>query len=266
MIDELELGWRLHPAPMLAVTGTNGKTTVSSLATAVLAGNERRVSLAGNAEQGAPLSAVDPSADWIVCEVSSFQLEGCTALRPEVAVFTNLTHDHLARHGSMARYGRLKRRLLVRGDDVVPLAVIDVAGEFGRRLADEVEALGGRVVRIGFDQLADYEIRTARWDLHGAAFGLRTPTGDLTLETRLPGVHNARNVAAAVAIAIGRRRPRGPGRDARDNSGGRLGADQPRRPDPGPHRLPVTQQWLRTLHADQPRRAAVGGARGSWLA
>lgn len=201
VLDELELGWRLHPAPMLAVTGTNGKTTVSSLATAVLAGNERRVSLAGNAEQGAPLSAVDPSADWIVCEVSSFQLEGCTALRPEVAVFTNLTHDHLARHGSMARYGRLKRRLFVRGDDVVPLAVIDVAGDFGRRLADEVEALGGRVLRIGFDQLADYEIRTARWDLHAAAFGLRTPTGDLTLETRLPGVHNARNVAAAVAIS-----------------------------------------------------------------
>jgi UDP-N-acetylmuramoyl-L-alanyl-D-glutamate--2,6-diaminopimelate ligase len=200
VLDELELGWRLHPAPMLAVTGTNGKTTVASLATAVLAGSERRVCLAGNAEHGAPLSAVAPTADWIVCEVSSFQLEGCTALRPEVAVFTNLTHDHLARHGSMARYGQLKRRLFVRESDVVPLAVIDVAGDFGRRLADEVEALGGRVVRIGFDQPADYEVRTARWDLHGAAFALRTPTGDLTLETRLPGVHNARNVAAAVAI------------------------------------------------------------------
>lgn len=200
VLDELELGWRLHPAPMLAVTGTNGKTTVASLATAVLASCERRVCLAGNAEQGPPLSAVDPTADWIVCEVSSFQLEGCTALRPEVAVFTNLTHDHLARHGSMARYGQLKRRLFVRGGDVVPLAVIDVAGDFGRRLADEVEALGGRVVRIGFDQPADYEVRTARWDLRGAAFVLRTPTGDLTLETRLPGVHNARNVAAVVAI------------------------------------------------------------------
>ncbi|MGO9821688.1 MAG: Mur ligase family protein [Solirubrobacteraceae bacterium] len=200
VLDELELGWRLHPAPMLAVTGTNGKTTVASLATAVLASCERRVCLAGNAEQGPPLSAVDPTADWIVCEVSSFQLEGCTALRPEVAVFTNLTHDHLARHGSMARYGQLKRRLFVRGGDVVPLAVIDVAGDFGRRLADEVEALGGRVVRIGFDQPADYEVRTARWDLRGAAFVLRTPTGDLTLETRLPGVHNARNVAAVAAI------------------------------------------------------------------
>lgn len=200
VLDELELGWRLHPAPMLAVTGTNGKTTVASLATAVLASCERRVCLAGNAEQGPPLSAVDPTADWIVCEVSSFQLEGCTALRPEVAVFTNLTHDHLARHGSMARYGQLKRRLFVRGGDVVPLAVIDVAGDFGRRLADELEALGGRVVRIGFDQPADYEVRTARWDLRGAAFVLRTPTGDLTLETRLPGVHNARNVAAVAAI------------------------------------------------------------------
>ena len=63
------------------------------------------VRLAGNTEQGPPLSAVDPSLDWIVCEVSSFQLEGCPALLPEVAVFTNLTRDHLVRHGTMVATG-----------------------------------------------------------------------------------------------------------------------------------------------------------------
>jgi UDP-N-acetylmuramyl tripeptide synthase len=201
VLDELELGWRLNSAPMLAVTGTNGKTTVASLAAAVLTANRRRVSLAGNAEFGEPLSAVQPSVDWIVCEVSSFQLEGCTALMPEVAVFTNLTHDHLSRHGSMSRYGQLKRRLFVRKDDAVPHAVIDVADAFGRDLADEVEALGGQVIRIGFDHAADYEIRTARWDLRSATVGLRTPTGELMVQTRLPGLHNARNVAAVVAIS-----------------------------------------------------------------
>ncbi len=200
VLDELEFGWRLSCAPMLAVTGTNGKTTVASLATAVLNTSGRTVTLAGNADLGVPLSAVDPSVDWIVCEASSFQLEGCTALLPEVAVFTNLTHDHLSRHGSMGRYGQLKRRLFIRGRDPVRHAVIDIADDFGRRLADEVQALGGHVVGVGFDQAADYQIRAAWWDLHGAALTLRTPTGDLTLQARLPGLHNARNVAAAVAV------------------------------------------------------------------
>ena len=74
--------------------------------------------LAGNADIAPPLSAVtgDPDAepDLIVCEISSFQLEGCPALMPEVAVFTNLSHDHLPRHGTMRRYGEVKRSLFIR--------------------------------------------------------------------------------------------------------------------------------------------------------
>lgn len=201
VIDELELGWRMSDAPMLAVTGTNGKTTVANLAKAVLAASGRKVSLAGNTALGPPLSAVDPKLDWIVCEVSSFQLEGCPALMPEVAVFTNLTPDHLARHGTMRRYAQFKRRLFVRGDSAVRLAVIDVADGVGRALADDVEALGGRVVRIGFDRRADYEIRDVRWDLRSAVVDLSTPTGALVLRTRLPGLHNARNVAAVAGLS-----------------------------------------------------------------
>jgi UDP-N-acetylmuramoylalanine-D-glutamate ligase len=200
VLDELELGWRVSDAPMLAVTGTNGKTTVATLARAVLAASGLRVGLAGNTTLGPPLSAVAPGLDWIVCEVSSFQLEGCPALMPEVAVFTNLTPDHLARHRTMRHYGQLKRRLFVRGDSAVRLAVIDVADDFGRVLADDVEALGGQVVRIGFDRGADYEIQGARWGLRSAVVDLRTPTGGLVLQTRLPGWHNARNVAAVAAL------------------------------------------------------------------
>lgn len=200
VLDELELGWRISDTPMLAVTGTNGKTTVASLARAVLAASGRTVGLAGNTALGPPLSAVDPGLDWIVCEVSSFQLEGCPALMPEVAVFTNLTPDHLARHRTMRRYGQLKRRLFVRGRSAVRLAVIDIADDFGRGLADDVEARGGRVLRIGFDREADYEIRGGRWDLRSAEVDLRTPTGPLMLQTRLPGLHNARNVAAVTAL------------------------------------------------------------------
>jgi UDP-N-acetylmuramoylalanine-D-glutamate ligase len=200
VLDELELGWRLNGSRMLGVTGTNGKTTVATLARAVLAASGLSVGLAGNTTLGPPMSAAAPGLDWIVCEVSSFQLEGCPALMPEVAVFTNLSPDHLSRHRTMRHYGQIKRRLFVRGESAVRLAVIDVADDFGRVLADEVEALGGRVVRIGFDRGADYEIRAARWDLRSAVVELRTPSGALVLQTRLPGLHNARNVAAVAAL------------------------------------------------------------------
>ncbi len=200
VIDELELGWRLSGSPMLAVTGTNGKTTVASLARAVLECSGLAVTLAGNTGLGPALSSVAPDPDWVVCEVSSFQLEGCPALMPELAIFTNLTRDHLARHGTIRRYGELKRRLFIRGDRTVPVAIIDVGDRFGCTLADDVERLGGRVIRVGSDQHVDYEIQSARWDLRSATVELQTPTGPLELSTRLPGLHNARNVAAAVAV------------------------------------------------------------------
>ena len=72
--------------------------------------------------------------------------------------------------------------------------------DFGRALADDLQTRGGRVIRIGIDDCAAYRVRDARWDLQSAVVALRTPSGDLTLSTQLPGWHNARNVAAAVAL------------------------------------------------------------------
>ena len=202
VLDELELGWRLSRTSILAVTGTNGKSTVAGLATALLTASGRRARLAGNTDFGDPLSRVAAEPlDWIVCEVSSYQLEGCPSLLPDVAVFTNLTAEHLARHRSMRRYGDAKRRLFVRGETAVPRAIVDVDDPFGRGLATDVEQRGGTVVRVGFSPDADYRILSAVWDLRRAAVRVDTPSGEVALETRLPGAYNARNVAAAVAIA-----------------------------------------------------------------
>ena len=132
---------------MVAVTGTNGKTTTATLAAAILAGSGLESKLAGNADIAPPLSAVtgDPDAepDLIVCEISSFQLECCPSLMPEVAVFTNLSHDHLPRHGTMRRYGEVKRSLFIKDGFAAPLAVVDTIDEFGHRLAGEIERVGG---------------------------------------------------------------------------------------------------------------------------
>jgi UDP-N-acetylmuramoylalanine-D-glutamate ligase len=201
VLDELELGWRLARAPMIAITGTNGKTTTSTLAAAVLARSGLKARLAGNADTAPPLSALTGDLDVIVCEVSSFQLDACPALMPEVAVFTNLSHDHLRRHGTMRRYGEVKRSLFIKDCEAVRLAVVDTIDEFGRRLADDIERFGGRTIRVGLGQEAEYRIRDARWDLRNAELKLDTPRGKLTLEMRLPGYYNARNTAAVVALS-----------------------------------------------------------------
>ena len=201
VVDELELGWRMSAVPLIGVTGTNGKSTVCGLTAALLAADGRDAVLAGNTTFGEPLSALRATPEWVVCEVSSFQLEACPALAPEVALFTNLSPDHLRRHGTLERYGACKRRLFVRGEEAVRRAVIDVGSAFGTRLAREVEVRGGTVARVGVERGADYRVLAARWDLRSAALRIGTPDGEVALATRLPGAHNARNVAAALALA-----------------------------------------------------------------
>ena len=202
VMDELELGWRLSRAPMVAVTGTNGKSTVSGLATAIMSAAGLRVALAGNTEFGPCLSAVGSEPlDWIVCEVSSFQLEGCVHMLPELAVFTNLTPEHLGRHGTLRHYGEIKRRLFINDGAAVPRAVIDVDGRFGRDLAGRIERCGVEVTRVGFSAAADYRVESAAWDLRCSETFMLAPGGRLSLQTSLPGPYNARNVAAALAIA-----------------------------------------------------------------
>ena len=103
--SEIELGVRLLDNPILGVTGTNGKTTTSELLGAVFRSAGRPVEVAGNV--GRPLTSlvgtVSPEA-WVVCELSSFQLEDVHTLEPEIAVLLNLEPDHLDRHGTLERY------------------------------------------------------------------------------------------------------------------------------------------------------------------
>ena len=112
--SEVELGWRLlAPRPFIGVTGTKGKTTTSELLGEIFRAAGREVVVAGNV--GRPLSAVDASEDaWIVCEVSSFQLEDVHELALEVAVLLNLEPDHLDRHGTFEQYRAAKLRIFER--------------------------------------------------------------------------------------------------------------------------------------------------------
>jgi UDP-N-acetylmuramoylalanine--D-glutamate ligase len=117
--SEVELGYRLLPdARFVGVTGTNGKTTTVELLGAMFHNAGRSVVVAGNV--GRPLTSVEP-AEWIVCELSSFQLEDVHELVCEIAVLLNLEPDHLDRHGSFDAYRDAKLRIFERaGTAVVP--------------------------------------------------------------------------------------------------------------------------------------------------
>jgi UDP-N-acetylmuramoyl-L-alanyl-D-glutamate--2,6-diaminopimelate ligase len=202
VIDELELGWRVDGRPVIAVTGTNGKSTVASLAVALLRAAGARPALAGNVHPGPPFTALAPEdGDVVVCEASSFQLEKCPAFLPEVAVFTNLTHEHLDRHLTMRRYGAAKRRMFVRGPACAPVAVVNVDDSFGADLAEEVRDLGGTVLRFGEGGDADYRLAGCRWGASEGWLLAETPCGPVEMRTRLPGRHNALNALAALALA-----------------------------------------------------------------
>jgi UDP-N-acetylmuramoylalanine--D-glutamate ligase len=121
--SEVEFAFRLLPdgARFVGVTGTNGKTTTTELLGAILRVAGRDVAVAGNV--GTPLASVR-AADWVVCELSSFQLEDVETLACDVAVLLNLEPDHLDRHGTLEAYRDAKLRIFERARvKVVPAGI-----------------------------------------------------------------------------------------------------------------------------------------------
>ena len=113
IISEIELAYRLTDANIIGITGTNGKTTVTSLTGHILKQNlDCKVRVAGNI--GAPLIAeIDnlEENDWLVVELSSFQLEKIRDFKPEISVFLNFSPDHLDRHKTVKNYWNAKWRI-----------------------------------------------------------------------------------------------------------------------------------------------------------
>jgi len=111
IISEIELAFRFNRVPVLAITGTNGKSTVTTLVGEILKEAGKQVDVGGNL--GTPfIEFIDgETADYRVLEISSFQLEGVSTFHPKVAAILNLTPDHLDRHRTMAQYGEFKRKI-----------------------------------------------------------------------------------------------------------------------------------------------------------
>src|SRR5882724_9075503 len=192
--SEIELAFRLLACPLVAITGTNGKSTTTSLVGLALERAGRRTFIGGNL--GTPLiSALDQAPEIAVAEVSSFQLEWVERLRPRVGCLLNLTPDHLDRHASFAEYREAKARLFAaqEGED---FAVVNRDDAEAWRAVAGVRA---RIVSFGAGAVAcgafagEGFVALCLPDATEERYGLG--------RTRLAGRHNIENILAAVTVA-----------------------------------------------------------------
>jgi len=189
VISEIELSSRFIDKPVIAVTGSNGKTTTSTLIARILEKNGKKVFLGANI--GTPLVTIaeDPGGyDVLVLELSSFQLQGIDRFRPQVAVILNVSPNHLDHHSSFEEYAESKMKifsnqteddwLIYKSDDEVIGKYIHSAGSkkvpFGEKASEYGVTCEGRLVKYGGEE----------YDISGA---------------KLTGSHNVENIMAAIA-------------------------------------------------------------------
>lgn len=195
VVGELELFAQAAQAPIAAITGTNGKSTVTTLLGEMARAAGVRVAVGGNLGPPA-LELLDPAVELYVLEVSSFQLEAAPSLRIAAGAVLNVTADHLDRHGELAHYAALKRRLIERAE----VAVLNADDPVVAAMAG---VLDPHIGRLWFTAAAPDD---------AAYFGIRPHGPDRLLchgETTLlaaaalgiAGRHNEQNVLAAWALA-----------------------------------------------------------------
>jgi len=193
ILSEIELAYRFSRFPLVAITGTNGKSTTTSLIGKIFKGAGLKAFDGGNI--GAPLIGF-VSGDWAwgVVEVSSFQLEWVEQFRPKIAVLLNLSADHLDRHISFASYCRAKEKIFhaQESDDVAVLNRDD------RAVWDMRTRIRGQVISFGRDELPEGVFAQGREIIW--RYGTNEEHFPLS-RVKIQGVHNVENLMAAVAVA-----------------------------------------------------------------
>lgn len=194
---EVELAYRMGAGTVLAITGTNGKTTTTALLGEIMRAYAKSVFVVGNignAYTGAALSMTEES--YTVAEISSFQLETTISFRPKVSAVLNITEDHLNRHHTMQEYIRVKE-MIAGNQTKEDFCVLNYEDEELRRFAEVCPA---KTLFFSSLHKLDHGIF-----LDGGQIILRTGTEEiLVAETsglKLLGRHNHENVMAAVAMA-----------------------------------------------------------------
>lgn len=192
VMGEMEFAFPFCKSKILAVTGTNGKTTTTELLKTLVTSCGHSVLLAGNNDAPFSTAVMAPSPpEYIVLEVSSYQLETAQAFRPWIGAVLNVTPDHLARHGDMENYAFTKQRIFAaqrQGDKAVLNADAPYTADMG--VPDDVELWAFSLVKDPYGGL---------W-LDGNVIREGTKSLANLSDIRIPGRHNIENVLAALTI------------------------------------------------------------------
>jgi UDP-N-acetylmuramoylalanine--D-glutamate ligase len=197
IVSEVELAsWFITP-PLIAITGTNGKSTTTSLIGFILSGWKKRVFVGGNI--GTPLTEYllrGEEVDYIVAEISSFQLEAISSFKPWIALLLNLGEDHLTRHPTLSDYAEAKARIFL-NQGPTDWAVVNVDDAAVKALIPRIKAQlvsfgreGGRGHGVWLEQGGTVVFKNGSREE-------RFPLG----KVKIKGMHNRENILAAVAVA-----------------------------------------------------------------
>ncbi|MEO0401348.1 MAG: UDP-N-acetylmuramoyl-L-alanine--D-glutamate ligase [Pseudomonadota bacterium] len=192
------------PPRVIAVTGSNGKSTTSALIHHIMEHAGRPSQLAGNIGRGVLDIDTPHDGEIVVLELSSYQTDLARALTPDVAVFTNLTPDHLDRHAGLGGYFAAKRRLFAEGGP--DRAIIGVDEQEGQFLAGQLSEgpTDDRVIRVSVDAKLTgpgWHVFARKGFLAETRKGRQVASIDLRGIGGLPGAHNHQNACAAYAAA-----------------------------------------------------------------
>lgn len=198
VLAEIELGYQYAKAPIIAIGGTNGKTTTTALTGEIFAATGQTTFVLGNI--GLPLTAEVARAaekDVIVAEIASLQLENTSAFRPRAAVLLNITEDHLDRFGTMERYIAAKAKMFAQ-QTPADIAVLNADDPLSQKLRPHIRA---RLLTFS----RQHEVEEGAFIQQGHIVfrldGKDTKVAPLS-DLRIPGPHNVENALAAVALAL----------------------------------------------------------------
>ncbi|KXL53341.1 UDP-N-acetylmuramoylalanine--D-glutamate ligase [Anaerotignum neopropionicum] len=198
VISEVELAYTLTPCPVTAITGTNGKTTTTTLVGQIMQAVKPNTAVVGNigVSYSGQVTRLTKD-DWVVAEISSFQMEKAKSFCPHISAVLNISPDHLNRHKTMGNYIAMKERVF-KNQDEKDFCILNYSDEVCHKMADKTKA------RVFF--FCSKEALSQGIYLDGDMIHLRWDGIDEDLisvhELQVLGMHNYENVMAAVAMAI----------------------------------------------------------------
>jgi len=204
MQGEIELAWeRLNHIPSIGITGTNGKTTVTNMLNHILKLNSLNTDMGGNIGKALSKIALEnkfndqQKLNWLVLELSSYQIEGSAKLKPTIGIWTTFTPDHLERHHDIETYFKIKRSLLEKSS-------IRIYNSDDKYLSNKIKELP-QGIWVGINKQSDYSHHPKFWvDQKGYIFEDQTQLFHGSI-LKIPGQHNLQNLllVTAAARAIG---------------------------------------------------------------